>query len=159
MLEVGGHCMKCKFCGSVESKVVDSRQSEEGLTIRRRRECCECAKRFTTYETIETAPTVVIKKSGARQTFSAAKFKQGIIRACDKRPVAMSDIDKLVSDIEKKIANQPDNVITSTQLGNYALEGLKKLDEVAYVRFAAVYRQLQDIDSWLKLITDLKKNK
>lgn len=151
--------MKCNFCGCVDSKVVDSRQNEEGTSIRRRRECMKCGKRFTTYETIETAPVMVVKKSGARQQFSSAKLKAGILRACEKRPVPMMQIDRLVEDIERKIQNNLNEEVTSAQIGEYVMEGLKKIDEVAYVRFAAVYREFKDIESWLSEINTILKDK
>ena len=138
--------MKCGYCGFLDSKVVDSRQNEEGTSIRRRRECMKCGKRFTTYETIELTPVMVVKKNGARQQFSTAKLKAGILRACEKRPVPMMRIDKLVEDIERKIQNNLNDEITSAQIGEYVMEGLKSIDEVAYVRFAAVYREFKDIE-------------
>ncbi len=151
--------MKCSFCGCLESKVIDSRLNEDGTSIRRRRECMQCGRRFTTYETIEIAPILVIKKNGDRQPFSRNKLKQGILSACAKRPVPMEKIDKLVDDIEKKIANSLEQEVTSSQIGEYAMEGLKKLDDVAYIRFAAVYREFKDINSWLSEIKDLVKEK
>ena len=151
--------MKCNFCGCVDSKVVDSRQNEDGTSIRRRRECMKCGKRFTTYETIETTPVMVVKKSGARQQFSSAKLKAGILRACEKRPVPMMQIDRLVEDIERRIQNNLNDEITSSQIGEYVMEGLKKIDEVAYVRFAAVYREFKDIESWLSEINTILKDK
>jgi len=151
--------MKCNYCGCIDSKVVDSRQNEECTSIRRRRECMSCGKRFTTYETIETAPVMVVKKSGARQQFSAAKLKAGILRACEKRPVPMFQVDKLVEDIERKIQNNLNEEVTSAQIGEYVMEGLKKIDEVAYVRFAAVYREFKDIESWLSEINTILKDK
>ena len=151
--------MKCSFCGCLDSKVVDSRQNEEGTSIRRRRECMNCGKRFTTYETIETTPVMVVKKNGGRQQFSATKLKAGSLRACEKRPVPMMLIDKLVEDIERKIANNLSQEVTSKQIGEYVMEGLKKIDEVAYVRFAAVYREFKDIESWLSEINTILKDK
>lgn len=144
--------MKCIFCDCKESKVIDSRQNEEGTSIRRRRECLSCGRRFTTYETIETAPIMVIKKSGARQPFSKSKLKQGILRACDKRPVSIEKMDTLVADTHKKIANLLVQEITSTQIGEFVMQGLKEIDDVAYVRFAAVYKQFQDLNSWQDFI-------
>ena len=151
--------MKCSYCGCVDSKVVDSRQNEDGSSIRRRRECMKCGKRFTTYETIELTPIMVIKKSGARQQFSSSKLKAGILRACEKRPVPMIRIDRLVEDIERKIQNNLNDEITSAQIGEYVMEGLKDIDEVAYVRFAAVYREFKDIESWLSEINTILKDK
>lgn len=151
--------MKCPSCGSLESKVIDSRLTDEGSSIRRRRECIKCAKRFTTYETIEMTPIMVIKKSGNRQTFSPQKLKTGILKACEKRPVPMYKIDKLVEDIEKHIANQLDAEVTSKLIGDLVMEGLKDIDDVAYVRFAAVHRQFKDIGTWLSEIEEVLRAK
>ncbi|MBE5756467.1 MAG: transcriptional repressor NrdR [Clostridiales bacterium] len=141
--------MKCMYCGHLDSKVIDSRLTEEGTMIRRRRECIKCGKRFTTYETIETTPILVVKASGNRQTFDASKIKSGIIRACEKRPVPMFKIDKLVDDIQKRIYNSLDQEITSKEIGEMVMEGLKEIDEVAYVRFASVYRSFKDISAFM----------
>ncbi len=151
--------MKCVYCGCMDSRVIDSRINEDGTSIRRRRECVACGKRFTTYETIETTPIMVIKKSGCRQVFSPAKLKNGILKACDKRPVSMQQIDKLVSDIEKKLANGLEQEVTSDYIGDLVMDGLKEIDDVAYVRFAAVHRQFKDINSWLGEINEILKNK
>ena len=151
--------MKCIYCGCTESRVVDSRQNEDGTSIRRRRECIACGKRFTTYETVEFTPVMVVKKSGGRQAFSAQKVKQGIIKACEKRPVAMQQIDNLVADIEKRVANHLDQEITSDEIGEMVMDGLKEIDDVAYVRFAAVHRQFKDINSWLDEINEVLKKK
>lgn len=151
--------MKCPSCGSLDSKVIDSRLTDEGSSIRRRRECTKCAKRFTTYETIEMTPIMVIKKSGNRQTFSPQKLKNGILKACEKRPVPMYKIDKLIEDIEKHIANQLDAEVTSKLIGDLVMEGLKDIDDVAYVRFAAVHRQFKDISTWLSEIEEVLKVK
>ncbi len=151
--------MKCMSCGCTESKVVDSRLNEDGTSIRRRRECTQCGKRFTTYETIETTPVMVVKKSGYRQIFSKDKLRQGIVKACEKRPVPMAEIDKLADEIERKVANQLDQEITSSQIGQYVMDGLKKIDDVAYVRFAAVYREFKDIDSWLSEINEIVRQR
>ena len=151
--------MKCIFCGSLDSKVIDSRMSEDGTSIRRRRECNTCGKRFTTYETIELTPIMVVKKNGERQEYSRNKLKQGILNACAKRPVSMDAIDKLVLEVEKKINNSLDQEIKSSQIGEYVMEGLKDIDDVAYIRFAAVYREFKDINSWLSEIKDLVKEK
>ena len=147
------------ICGSLDSKVIDSRLTDEGSSIRRRRECTKCAKRFTTYETIEMTPIMVIKKSGNRQTFSPQKLKNGILKACEKRPVPMYKIDKLIEDIEKHIANQLDAEVTSKLIGDLVMEGLKDIDDVAYVRFAAVHRQFKDISTWLSEIEEVLKAK
>ena len=151
--------MKCIYCGCLDDKVIDSRVSDDGTSIRRRRECLGCGKRYTTYETVETTPIMVVKKSGCRQQFSTAKVKQGIVKACEKRPVSMSDIDKLVNDIEMKIHNNFDGEVTTSQIGEYVMEGLKELDDVAYVRFAAIYRQFKDINSWLSEIQEVLETK
>lgn len=141
--------MKCMFCGCEDSKVIDSRSADEGRTIRRRRECISCGKRFTTYETIEDTPVLVIKSSGNRQAYDPQKIKSGIIKSCEKRPVSVEKIDKLVDEITKKIYNSMDQEISSKEIGEMVMEGLKNLDEVAYVRYASVYRSFTDIDSFM----------
>ncbi|MDD4839080.1 MAG: transcriptional regulator NrdR [Clostridia bacterium] len=151
--------MKCMYCGSVESKVVDSRQNEDGTSIRRRRECENCGKRFTTYETIEHTPIMVIKKDGSRQAFDIQKVKKGIMKAIEKRAVPMAAIDKLVSDIQRSIFNLLDQEISSDYVGDMVMDGLKELDEVAYVRYASVHRQFKDINSLLNEIEQLIKLK
>ncbi len=142
--------MKCMYCGCEDSKVIDSRSADEGRTIRRRRECVQCGKRFTTYETIEDTPVLVVKSGGTRQSYDPQKIKSGIIKACEKRPVSMEKIDKLVDDITKHIYNSMEQEITSKQIGEPVMEGLKNLDEVAYVRYASVYRSFTDIDSFMQ---------
>lgn len=149
--------MKCIYCGCEESKVVDSRASEDSNSIRRRRECLECGKRFTTYETVETTPILVVKKNGERQPFNSAKIKSGIIKACEKRPVSMHDIDKLVAEIEKKVYNSLDEEVSTIKIGEYVMEGLKSLDEVSYVRFASVYKQFKDISTFFEFINDFEE--
>lgn len=152
--------MKCMYCGCSESKVIDSRSTDEGRTIRRRRECIECGRRFTTYETIETTPILVIKNSGNRQAFDLNKIKNGIIKACEKRPVSMYKIEKLVDDIKKQIYNSLEQEITSKQIGEMVMEGLREIDEVAYVRYASVYRSFADISSFMnELETLMQENK
>ena len=151
--------MKCIYCGCIDSKVIDSRLNDDGTSIRRRRECINCGKRYTTYETIELTPVMVIKKNGCRQTFSVQKVKQGIVKACEKRPVSMQQIDGLAADIEKRVANHLDQEVTSSEIGEMIMDGLKAIDEVAYVRFAAVHRQFKDINSWLSEINDLVSKK
>lgn len=151
--------MKCMYCGHTESKVIDSRSTDEGRTIRRRRECMECGKRFTTYETIETTPILVIKNSGNRQAFDINKIKNGIIKACEKRPVSMSKIEKLVDDIKKQIYNSLEQEISSKEIGEMVMEGLRQLDEVAYVRYASVYRSFTDISSFMSELETLMQNK
>ncbi len=149
--------MKCMYCGCLDSKVIDSRSSEDGTNIRRRRECINCGKRFTTYETVENTPIFVIKTNGARQVFDANKIKNGIIKACEKRPVPASAIDKLVDDIQKKIYNSLAQEVTSKQLGEMVCEALKTLDEVAYVRFASVYRSFTDTTSFIQELEKMVK--
>ena len=146
--------MKCPFCGNPESKVIDSRLSEDGTSIRRRRECAGCSKRYTTYEKIESTPILVIKNNGNRQIFDISKIKNGIIKACEKRPVSMAKIDKMVADIEKQVNNTLAQEISSKKIGEMVMEGLKELDEVAYVRFASVHRQFKDINT---LMEEIKK--
>ncbi|MCI8554974.1 MAG: transcriptional repressor NrdR [Clostridia bacterium] len=147
--------MKCIYCGAEESKVLDSRNSEESNAIRRRRECLVCGRRFTTYETIETTPILVIKNDGSRQSFDPEKLKRGIIKACEKRPVSMSQIENIVGTIEKQIQNKLTQEVKSSQLGEMVMDALKGIDEVAYVRFASVYRQFKDLDSFKKLLDNM----
>ncbi len=147
--------MKCPFCSCLDSKVIDSRLSEDGTSIRRRRECTSCGKRYTTYEKIESTPILVIKNNGTRQSFDLAKIKKGVIKACEKRPVSMAKIDKLVSDVEKQINNTLAQEITSRKIGELVMQGLKELDDVAYVRFASVHRQFKDINTLLEEIEKL----
>jgi len=144
--------MKCLYCGSMDSKVIDSRISEDGASIRRRRECLSCGRRFTTYETVERIPVFVIKKDGTRESFDVNKLKNGIMKACEKRPVSYESIEKLVSDIEKSVYNLGVNEISSDLIGDEVMKGLKSLDEVAYVRFASVYKEFKDIDTFLSEI-------
>ena len=150
--------MKCMYCGHTDSKVIDSRPSEDGTAIRRRRECNNCNKRFTTYETIETTPILVIKTNGNRQAFDANKLKNGIIKSCEKRPVPMYKIDELVENIQKKIYNSLEQEVSSKKIGEMVMEGLKEIDEVAYVRFASVYRSFKDISTFMKELEKLQKN-
>ena len=149
--------MRCMYCGNTESKVIESRQTEDGTAIRRRRECMNCGKRFTTYETIETTPILVIKAGGNRQVFDPNKLKNGIRRACEKRPVPMWKIDKLVDDIQKSVYNSLEQEVSTKQIGEMVMEGLKELDEVAYVRFASVYRQFKDISTFMKELKKMQK--
>lgn len=149
--------MKCMYCGCLDSKVIDSRSAEDGTIIRRRRECTNCGKRFTTYETVENTPIFVIKTSGARQVFDPNKIKNGIIKACEKRPVSASVIDKLVDDIQKKIYNSLAQEVTSKELGEMVCEELKNIDEVAYVRFASVYRSFTDTTSFIQELEKMVK--
>ena len=149
--------MKCMYCGCLDSKVIDSRSAEDGTIIRRRRECTSCGKRFTTYETVENTPIFVVKSSGARQAFDPNKIRTGIIKACEKRPVPASTIDKLVDDIQKKIYNSLAQEVTSKELGEMVCEALKNIDEVAYVRFASVYRSFTDTTSFIKELEKMVK--
>lgn len=151
--------MKCLYCGCLESKVVDSRSAEDGTIIRRRRECLNCGKRFTTYETVETTPVLVVKTNGTRQAFDINKIKNGIIKACEKRPVPASKIEKLTDDIQKKVYNSMAQEVSSKDLGEMVMEGLKEIDEVAYIRFASVYRSFTDISSFMKEVENIVKNK
>ena len=147
--------MKCPGCGYEESKVIDSRPTDEGEKIRRRRECISCAKRFTTYEIIETVPIVVVKKDKSRQAFDRVKLFNGMLRACEKRPVSIDQIEKVVTDIETELQNSLDREVTSVHIGELVMEKLKELDEVAYVRFASVYRQFKDINTFMDELTKL----
>ena len=147
--------MKCPFCGHTESKVIDSRPTDEGARIRRRRDCLKCLKRFTTYEIIESLPIIVVKKDKSREPFSREKLLAGMLRACEKRPVSIETLEKAVDDIVTSIQNSLDREVTSLRVGEYAMERLKQIDEVAYVRFASVYRQFRDISSFREEIDKL----
>ncbi len=149
--------MRCLFCGHLESKVIDSRSTEEGTTIRRRRECLECGKRFTTYEKIETIPIIVVKKDGLRETWDRDKVLNGILRACEKRPVTLANIEKLIDDIESKLYNMLEREVTSEKIGEMVMDRLKELDDIAYVRFASVYRQFKDINSFMDELAKIIK--
>lgn len=146
--------MKCIYCNCTESRVVDSRPTEDGA-IRRRRECIGCGRRFTTYEKIETLPLLVVKKDKRREPFDAEKIRSGLVKACEKRPVALRDIDALVHDIEMTACNSMEQEITTQRIGELAMDGLKQLDEVAYVRFASVYRQFTDVGSFMEELNKL----
>ena len=150
--------MKCKFCGFADSKVIDSRTSEDNMSVRRRRECPKCGRRFTTFEEYETTPILVIKRDGTRQTFDKEKLKRGIIKACEKRPVNIEQIDAIVDSIQKDINNSFLKEIESNEIGQKVMAQLKKVDEVAYVRFASVYRQFTDISNFIELLDDFKKD-
>ena len=147
--------MKCIYCGSIDSKVIDSRTSDDGTSIRRRRECIACGKRFTTYETVVTTPLLVIKANGTRQAFDINKIRGGIIKACEKRPVPMYVIDKLCDDIQREVYNSMTQEVSSKKLGEMVMNGLKDIDEVAYVRFASVYRSFQDVSTFMKELEQL----
>ena len=151
--------MKCPYCAHLESKVVDSRPADEGASIRRRRECLSCHKRFTTYETIESLPLMVIKKDGSRQSFDRNKVMGGLIRACEKRPVPYQILEQLVAEIEQVLQNQMEREVSSAQIGELVMERLKKVDEVAYVRFASVYRQFKDINTFMAELNKLLEDK
>ena len=151
--------MKCLFCGCEDSKVIDSRSADEGKTIRRRRECVNGGKRYTTYETIEDTPVLVVKTSGLRQAFDSRKIKNGIIKSCEKRPVSLETIDEMVSAVSKKVYNSMEQEISSKQIGEMVMEELKKHDEVAYVRYASVYRSFKDVESFMHELQMLMDNK
>lgn len=152
--------MRCPFCGYAESKVIDSRPAEEGATIRRRRECLACQKRFTTYEIMERLPLVVVKRDGSRQTFDKIKVLNGMLRACEKRPVPLQKLENIADEIEQELQNSLEREVTTTEIGEMVMDRLKDVDEVAYVRFASVYRQFKDVktffDELTKLIDDKK---
>ena len=147
--------MKCPFCGYTESKVIDSRPTDEGTRIRRRRECLKCAKRFTTYEIIESLPIIVVKKDKTREPFDRQKLFNGLLRACEKRPVSIEMLEKAVDDIEAALQNSLDREVTSLRVGEYAMEKLKEIDEVAYVRFASVYRQFSDLNTFMNELKEM----
>ena len=151
--------MKCPFCGFEESKVIDSRPADEGERIRRRRECLHCSKRFTTYEVIETVPIIVIKKDKSRETFDRNKLLNGLLRACEKRPVSLDTLEEVVDEIETMLQNSLDREVPSSQIGTYAMDKLRDIDEVAYVRFASVYRQFKDINSFMEELSRIKSAK
>jgi transcriptional repressor NrdR len=146
--------MNCPYCGYEESKVIDSRPTDEGQRIRRRRECLQCQKRFTTYEIIESLPIIVIKKDKSRETFNRDKLMTGLLRACEKRPVSIDTLDNMIDEIEVTIQNSLDREVSSERIGELVMDKLKKIDEVAYVRFASVYRQFKDINTFM---TELNK--
>ncbi len=150
--------MKCPFCGDVESKVVDSRRSEEGDSIRRRRECLACQRRFTTYEIVESLPIIVIKRDGSRQSFDRNKILNSMVRAFDKRKVALSQLEQITTEIEQAIQNSLEREITTDKIGEMVMARIKPLDEVAYIRFASVYRRFQDVNSFLAEIKKLSEN-
>lgn len=151
--------MKCPFCGYADSKVIDSRPAEDGTTIRRRRECLECQKRFTTYELVERTPLVVIKRNGNRESFDRVKIINGIVRACEKRPVTLAQIEKIADDIEQEMRGRLESEVQSERVGELVMSRLKALDEVAYVRFASVYRSFKDINTFMEELTKLLGDK
>ena len=147
--------MKCPFCGYTESKVIDSRPTDDGERIRRRRECLSCQKRFTTYEVIETTPMMVVKKDGSRQRFDKDKVLRGMIRACEKRPVPMETLVQIADNIEQELQNSLERETSTERIGELVMRALKDVDEVAYVRFASVYRQFKDIDTFMAELNKL----
>lgn len=151
--------MKCPYCGYVDSKVIDSRSSDDSEKIRRRRECLDCGKRFTTYEMIETVPLIVVKRDKTREPFSREKLSLGLMRACEKRPVSCETIDTIVCKIERKLQNSFEREVTSQVIGEFAMDYLKDIDEVAYVRFASVYRQFKDINTFMEELSKLLSSK
>jgi len=151
--------MKCPFCGHSESKVIDSRPADEGSSIRRRRECLSCAKRFTTYETVESLPMVVVKKDGSRQSFDRRKVLGGMIRACEKRPVPLAELEKIAEEIEQDLQNSMEREISTEIIGERVMDRLRSVDQVAYVRFASVYRQFKDIDTFMAELNKLLSEK
>ena len=152
--------MKCPFCGFTESKVIDSRPAEGYTTIRRRRECLQCAKRFTTYETIESMPLVVVKRDGVRQSFDRAKLINGMVRACDKRKIPLPVLEQIADEIEQELQGKLEREVSTVEIGEMVMKRLKEVDEVAYVRFASVYRSFKDINTFMdelsKLLTEQK---
>ncbi|NLC43720.1 MAG: transcriptional regulator NrdR [Clostridiales bacterium] len=151
--------MKCPFCFTLDSKVVDSRPTDEGSVTRRRRECIDCGKRFTTYEKIENLPILVVKKDGRREAFDSNKIMSGLLRACEKRPLSVHRLETAVEDIEKQVYNSLEREISSQTIGEMVMEKLRELDEVAYVRFASVYRQFRDINTFMDELNKLLKDK
>lgn len=151
--------MRCLYCNCTESKVIDSRSADDDKTIRRRRECLGCGRRFTTYETIEISPLLVVKADGTRQAFDIGKIKRGIVKACEKRPVSIEQIDSLAEEIAKKVYNSMEQEVSSKAIGEMVMEGLKNLDEVAYVRYASVYRSFKDINSFMSELQRMMERK
>lgn len=151
--------MKCCFCGHTESKVIDSRPTDEGASIRRRRECLACGKRFTTYETIETVSVMVVKKDKSREAFDREKLLKGLLRACEKRPVPVKQLENLADEVETTVQNMLEREVTSEAIGEMVMERLKKIDDIAYIRFASVYRQFRDIDSLNEEVSKLISEK
>lgn len=151
--------MNCPFCGFKEDRVIDSRESREGESIRRRRECLQCLRRFTTYERIDEIPYLVIKKDGRREKFDRQKVLSGLLKACEKRPISMSTLAKLVDDVDGLLADKPEREINTTEVGEFLMTELAQLDKIAYVRFASVYRDFQDVEAFLSELKDLMKKK
>ena len=151
--------MKCPFCGYKESKVVDSRPADEGSSIRRRRECLQCEKRFTTYETVESLPMVVVKKDGSRQNFDKRKILTGLQHSCINRPVPIAELERITNEIEQAVMNSMEREISTGEIGEMVMERLKPLDEVSYIRFASVYRQFKDVNSFMRELTKILEEK
>lgn len=151
--------MLCPFCGFLEDKVIDSRESKEGDSIRRRRECLKCAKRFTTYERIDEIPYMVIKKDGRREKFDRQKVLNGLMKACEKRPIPVAKLAQMVDEVERKLIENPDRELTTTNIGEIIMSQLQMLDKIAYVRFASVYRDFQDEEAFLNEIKNLMRNR
>jgi transcriptional repressor NrdR len=151
--------MKCIFCGHLESKVVDSRSAEDGTSIRRRRECLECGGRFTSYERVENIPLIVVKKDLTRQPFNRDKLLNGLLRACEKRPISIGQLEKIVDEVEEVVRNSLAREVTTTEIGELVMDRLKTIDEISYVRFASVYRQFKDINSFMEELKKLIKEK
>jgi len=151
--------MRCPFCNHPEDKVIDSRESKEGESIRRRRECLKCARRFTTYERIDEIPYMVIKKDGRREKFDRQKVMQGLVKASEKRPISMGKLAEIIDDVETRLSETADRELSTIEIGELLMERLKRLDKIAYVRFASVYRDFQDVDAFLREVSDLMKQK
>ncbi len=149
--------MRCSYCGFLESKVIDSRESKKGISIRRRRECLSCKRRFTTYEKIEEIPYMVVKKDGTRQPFDAQKLLRGMMKACEKRPIQISQLEEIAEEIESLLQERPDKEIGVAEIGQLVMDRLKELDKVAYVRFASVYREFGDVAEFRRELEDLMK--
>jgi transcriptional repressor NrdR len=151
--------MRCPFCGFLESKVIDSRESKKGLSVRRRRECLSCQRRFTTYEKIEELPYMVVKKDGSRQPFDSQKLLKGLMKACEKRPIPVSRLEEIVEELETKLQERPEKEIAAAEIGQYVMDRLKALDKVAYVRFASVYREFKDVMEFKQELEHLLKER
>ena len=151
--------MKCPFCATLDSKVVDSRPANDGTSIRRRRECLHCGKRFTTYETVERMPLMLIKRDGTRQAYDRQKLLNGLVKACEKRPVSLMQLEQIVDHVEQKLFSSLESEVSSKVIGELVMEQLRKVDEVAYVRFASVYRQFKDINTFMEELNTLLKDK
>lgn len=151
--------MRCPFCNHPEDKVIDSRESKEGESIRRRRECLKCSRRFTTYERIDEIPYMVVKKDGRREKFDRQKVMQGLVKASEKRPISMGKLAGIIDHVETRLSETPDRELSTVEIGELLMESLKGLDKIAYVRFASVYRDFQDVDAFLREVSDLMKHK